>query len=224
MSAVTWSARAALGGVLVALAGLATSACGVTDESSANRIDFDEFAVTTSSTPVETTVAPTAPTDSSPTPVSPPVTAAPAPFELYYAQGTGLVAVPVDLPAPPSLRDVVDGLAAEPTGMALDEGARTLVAPDLVRSMTLRDHLLTIDLDSSAFALVDPSDQRQLIGQLVLSLAGHPGVGGIDAWLFTLDGRPLRVNRRDGTLSQPGVAVTVDDYSVLLDSTRPNGE
>lgn len=213
MSAYRAGARRAAVAALVVAAPL-LAGCGISDQPAAVHIDFDEFAVISSVPEITTpgpheTAATTVPDD-----VEPPELAE---FPLYFATGTGLTAVSVELPADPSLLEVADALVAGPPADATG-GQRSLVQAGLVRSLTLRDNRLTIDLAGSVFERVDSLEQRQLIGQLVLTFAGHPGIDGITQWLFTIDQRPLRVIRRDGTLSQPGVPVGRDDYDVLVDA------
>lgn len=191
---------------------LLAAGCGIRDQESADRIELGEFGANGTSTTTAVTSDSTTPDASVPPSTVPPER---APFPVYFASGTGLVAVDVDLPADPSLQDVADALAAGPPPDAAAAGDRSLVLPGLVRTMTLRDSRLTIDLDGAVLDQVDSAEQRQLIGQLVLSFAEHPGITGIDQWLFTIDHQPLRVIRRDGTLSQPGVPVERGDYDVL---------
>lgn len=192
------------------------AACGISDQPVAVHIDFDEFAAG-SSNPETTGVEPPhtgAPATTTPDDGDPPQL---VDVPLYFAFGTGLVAVDVALPAEPSLLEVAEALVAGPPAGGTG-GERSLVQPGLVRSLTLRDNRLTIDLAGAVFERVDSVEQRQLIGQLVLTFAEHPGIDGITQWLFTIDQRPLRVIRRDGTLSQPGVPVGRDDYELLVDA------
>lgn len=202
--------------LLATTCGTVLAACGISDQPAAVRIDFDEFAATSAAP--DTTAAPSP--SGTPDTTAPHGTPEPrlAPFPLYFAAGTGLVAADVELPANPSLLDVAGALTAGPPADASAAGARSLVQPGLIRTLTLRDDRLTIDLAGAVFEQVDSAEQRQLIGQLVLTFAEHPGIDGIEQWLFTIDQRPLRVIRRDGTLSQPGVPVARDDYDVLLDT------
>lgn len=207
--------RRALVAVTCALLG----ACGISDEESAVHIDFDEFTAT-SAPPESSSAAPPGSGARDTTTPGSPDEAPLVPFRLYFAAGAGLVAADVELPAEPSLLDVADALVAGPGAGHAAAGSRSLVQAGLIRTLTLRDNRLTIDLSGSVFEPVDSAEQRQLIGQLVLTFAEHPGVDGIEQWLFTIDQRPLRVIRRDGTLSQPGVPVTRADYDVLLDTGR----
>lgn len=208
--------RAPLRALVVASCGMLLAACGISDQPAAVHIDFDEFAATsaapdTTATPPESGVPDTTAPERAPEPQL-------VPFRLYLVAGTGLVAADVELPADPSLLDVAEALATGLPAGADNAGKRSLVQPGLIRALTLRDNRLTIDLAGAVFEQVDSAEQRQLIGQLVLTFAEHPGVDGIEQWLFTIDQRPLRVIRRDGTLSQPGVPVGRDDYDVLLDT------
>ena len=69
------------------------------------------------------------------------------------------------------------------------------------------------------FERIATFDQAEAIGQIVLSLMRN--LRGVGSVLFTLGGESTQVKKGDSVLSEPGQAVTSDDYATLLASTPP---
>ena len=167
---------------------------------------------------------PTPSTTTTTSPTSQPATSAPGPtsttivsetVELHFVDGNQLQPVRVELAAPVSPTRVIARLMQGPPEGDLGVGLRTLLPPGLVNFPVVDSGAgyVTVDLSGEAFALIDPADQRIAIGQIVMTLVNRPGIGQV---VFTLDGEPLRVPRRDGLQSAPGEPVSKNDYITLL--------
>ena len=212
---------AAAAGAVMVLVAVATS-CSVSGDSQLEQIDsadlfgLDETSTstTTTTTTVQTTVTPT--TTVAPTIGTTTTTVATELVDLYFVDGTRLAPVPVDLVRGPSPSRVVAALLAGPQGGPAGVGLRSKLPEDLVNTVVESGTgFVTVDMIEDAFQRIDPIDQRAAIGQLVLTLTERPGVGQVR---FTLDGIPLRVPRLDGLQSEPGEAVSRQDYASLLDA------
>ncbi len=138
---------------------------------------------------------------------------------LYFVEGSRLLAVDVEVPAPAELRRQLIALGAGPPPAEFSAGVRTAVPADLVNRVTRWPNGITVDLNSEPFNGVESEDQRIMVAQIVLTLTVQPG---IDEVLFTIDGEALRVYRRDNVLSEPGEPVTSEDYEELLADGQPS--
>jgi hypothetical protein len=153
------------------------------------------------------------------TDAQPTTTVASEPIRLYFIEGSELVAIDVEIPENLSMRRRLALLEDGLPRVYADTGVRTALLPGLISGMTMRgSNGVTVDLDAALFAGVDDSDQRLLIGQIVLTLVDQPG---IDRVSFSRDGQPLQVPLRDNTLGRPGEAVGRNDYEVLLSGSEP---
>ena len=132
---------------------------------------------------------------------------------LFFVEGSRLVGVDVEVPAPAELRRQLDALGAGPPPDDFEAGVRTAVPAGLVRGVERWPNGITVDLNSEPFNGVESENQRTMLAQIVLTLTAQPD---IDQVLFTMDGEPLGVYRRDNVLSEPGEPVTREDYEELL--------
>jgi spore germination protein GerM len=103
-------------------------------------------------------------------------------------------------------------LGGPPEG-GLGTGLRSALPEDAEISVLSEAGIATVDLPATIFETLDPLDQRLMLGQIVLTLTDRPGVGPV---VFTIAGEPTRVYRGDASLTEPGQAVSRDDYLVLL--------
>lgn len=159
--------------------------------------------------PVVSGVAPSPATTTGP----PPSTAATADVTLYFISGSQLVAVDVPIEEPFGERRVLDALAAGPPAAEFAAGIRTAVPADLIRAVRIAGDQVVVDLNGDLLRSIESDAQRPMIAQIVLTLTGTDGFDGV---LFTTDGEPLRVYRRDNALSERGEPVTRRDYEELL--------
>jgi hypothetical protein len=164
--------------------------------------------------PTSTTTAPPSsePSTSSSTP-GPTTTVEMERIRLYFIQGSQLVYYDAEVPDDAELRRRIDLLEEVPAALA-EAGVRTALPPDLVTGVARwGSDGVTVHLDSDQFAEIEDSDQRLMVGQLVLTLTDQPRIDRVD---FTRDRAPLPVFLRDNTLGRPGQPVRRGDYDVLL--------
>ncbi len=204
---------------LLAIAVLAAvlGACGVPDRGPVHQLDRVPFGLdvtTTSSTTTSSTTSTTlvAVTTTMPPPTTPPATTPTEAIHLYLVSGEQLRPATVQLPAGPTLGDVLQALTAGPppgsTGLrsALDAGASITGRDD-------RNGVATVDLPAGFFEGLSTVDQRLAIGQIVLTLVERPGIGQVR---FTRGGAPFAVPRGSGELSGAGAVVSRLDFLDLL--------
>lgn len=207
--------------------GAAAAACGVPRESG-----FEPFGAaegpfrglaTTTTTTTTTTIPSSGPVSLTtatqavgPRPSS--TLVAVEPVQLYYVIDGELTSVSRDLARPAALRQVVAALVQGPPEGTAGTGLETLVAPELVVAVVEERGQARVDLDAELLRQFEPSEQRLLIAQLVLTLGVRPGVGQIT---FSSDGDLLAVPlpNRGNLLSEPGEPVSYDDYEPLLTTT-----
>lgn len=221
------------------LAVVALSGCGIGSTNAVEELQPEELAAldqtttSTTTTTIEIVVA-TEPEDTTPNSVDtrPPnsgavetsdvITTSEAPTSmtiptdtvtLYFVDGSRLVAVDVEVEAPAEVRRQLDALGIGPPPREFEAGIRTAVPPELVRQVERWPNGITVDLYSEPFNAVESEDQRIMVAQIVLTLTAQPAIEQV---LFTMDGEPLRVYRRDNVLSEPGEPVTYEDYKELL--------
>lgn len=220
--------RRRLGGLVAIVIGVA--GCGIEAEQSADRIDIPTIGAPDTEPldgidPEDPIGAGSLPgNDVTPTTTPPPTVAA----TMYYIDG-GVLVPAAQVVAVRSLRGYLEQFAGGPPESMRARGIRSALFPGLISGVRLRHGDITVDFDSERWREVDSRDQQLLIGQLVLTLADVPRVGG-DNWSlphiervrFTLDGVPLPVLRRDGTLTELDEYVTRADYDVLLTTRVPS--
>ena len=173
------------------------AACGIPNDDSAKAIDDEDLprSLVSSETTTERT----------------PTSEAGQPVFLFYIDGARLVVVGEELQPDPTLRAVIDRLAAGPSDAVAAEGYRSaLAAGDAIASVSLERGVALVDL-TETFAQTPVSDQVLGLGQIVLTATSQPGVGQVR---FTLEGQPVEVPRADGSSGTD--AVSRDDYLALL--------
>ncbi|MEZ5180977.1 MAG: GerMN domain-containing protein [Acidimicrobiales bacterium] len=184
--------RAALGGTLVVLALLAAAGCGAAPEDEANRVDpasvpfgLLEEATTTTVADADTDVA------------------------IYLAARDRLVAVDRTVADDASLADLLELVVAGPSEVERTLGITSAVPAGTVAAVAQARGTARVDL-TEAFGDVRSDEQFLALGQLVYTLTGQPGIGGVE---FTLEGEPVSVPLPDGTTTaQP---VSRDDFSTV---------
>jgi hypothetical protein len=106
------------------------------------------------------------------------------------------------------LADLLEQLAAGPTGAERDEQLSTALPPEVRLSVTgLDDGTATIDLDASGAAPAGVAGRRA-VAQVVLTATSVPGV---DAVLLELAGEPIEAPLPDGELTDR--PLTAPDYA-----------
>ncbi len=217
-----WAPSVAIG-LPLALGALLT-ACGIpTGDSSFREIpseeilfDLDETSTSTSTTTTTTTI-PLVPV----TTLFETTTTNPQELVSIYFLSRGRLR-PVDrlLPRNPVANELVTRLEEGPLPDEASAGLTSLIEPGLITSATTAGGIVTVDLDPEIFAGIAASDQREAIGQIVLTMSNLRGYGPV---LFTIGGEPTRVTKGNGLLSGDGEPVSADDYTVLLVSSTAAG-
>ena len=185
-------------------------ACSVVDDGKVERID-PQFGLDTlpSSTFLETTTTQQATTTIA-LETTTPVTVVPENVRLYFVTSGQLNYVLKPLPTPVALPQII---AALQLGPPEDTGYRTIVpsGSDVVRVSSDGTGVANVTLQADFFQLVDVSDQRLVIAQLVLTLTKSSGIGQV---VFN-----LTVPLPSGTGRPAGQKLTFADYeSMLTDS------
>lgn len=196
----------------IAVAGLA--GCGLPAEDSFQPISRDDrFGLSQTTTP-STTTAPTTTVDATTTTALATTSTLVAELvKLYFITGRQLTGVPTPLALNPALGQVMAALLEGPPAGGLGAGLRSALPAKVEISVVSEAGIATVDLPATIFETLDPLDQRLVLGQIVLTLTDRPGVGPV---VFTIAGEPTRVYRGDASLTEPGQAVSRDDYVVLL--------
>jgi hypothetical protein len=209
----------------VALVVIAAS-CGVGGDDNLRQINDDDLfgldetttSTSTSTTTTSTTIALMPSVQSTIGATS--TTIATESVQLFFIDGNRLQPVPFALAGTATPSRVIAALESGPPAGDLGIGLRTLLpeptptTPALVNSVVPSSlGYVTVDLAAPAFELIDSADQRAAIAQIVLTLINRPGIGQVK---FTLDGAPMRVPGREGLQSEPGDAVSLQDYQSLL--------
>ena len=179
---------------------------------------------TTTTTMTTTTLAPTTLSPSStvlrtstialPT-TAPPPTTIPNVVALYFVMGDRLVKVNRRIEDPADAEALISLLMLGPLFDDQVPFARTAIEFGDIERVTLAGGIATVDLGSK-FADLPSSERRRAVSQLVMTLAGRPGIGPVR---FRLGGQPIGVPRGDGSLG--GRTVSSDDYVSLVDDPNP---
>jgi hypothetical protein len=89
--------------------------------------------------------------------------------------------------------------------------ARTAIEFGDIERVKVAGGIATVDLGSK-FGDLPSAERRRAVSQLVMTLAGRPGIGPVR---FRLGGQPIAVPRGDGSIG--GRTVSSDDYIKLVD-------
>lgn len=202
--------------LLACLATLATlGACGLPADDRFEPIGAgdDRFGLAQTTLPT-TTLAPTTTVDATTTTaLATTSTIATELVQLYFITGRQLTSIATPLPSEPALGQVMAALLEGPPSGGLGTGLRTTLPNGADIFVSSRAGIATVDLPAGIFDPLEPSDQRLVFGQIVLTLTDRPGVGPV---VFTIDGEPMRVFRGDASLTELGESVSRDDYVGLL--------
>lgn len=204
------SARLALATCLVLLA-----ACGVPEEGRFVPLASDAIpealTATTTTTSTTTTLAP--PPENTTTTV---VDVLYDNVEIYLVSANRVVRSERLIVSPATPTQVLDTLLAGLDSETQSAGLRSALPRGLTATIDVRRGVARVASTAPFLSELEPLDQRLAIAQLVLTLTRRPGIGQV---LFSVDGVEISVPRGGGDLTEPGVAVTYDDYLAVL-STR----
>ena len=186
-------------GIVCVVLTFAAAGCGIGGSDHVEEVDPGLLGELNEPTSTSTPPASSEPTTSSSMPEGPTTTVEMERIRLYFIQGSELVYYDSVVPENAELRRRIDLLDEVPAELA-EAGVRTALPPELVRGV-------------ARWGTDGVTDQRLMVGQLVLTLTGQPGIARVD---FTRDGAPLAVFLRANTLGRPGEPVRRGDYDVLL--------
>ena len=130
---------------------------------------------------------------------------------IWFVADGALVPVRQEVAAPASAESLIDALLAGPTEAEQERGLRSAL-PDptvIVQAESMRG-LARVEL-SPAFADIAAADQLLAVGQVVMTMTGLPGVGGV---AFTFDDEPVAVPIPTGESSTD--AIVRDQFSELV--------
>lgn len=184
--------RRALAALLGAVLLVVVASCGIPAERDANRIApgdvpfglLDEETTTTAVSEGRTT-------------------------SVYLLTNDRLASVDRSLSEDADLADLLELVVAGPTKVERGIGLTSAVPSGTVATVKTGRGIAKVDLNA-AFGDIRSSDQLLALGQIVYTLTGQPGIGGVS---FSLEGKPVKVPLADGTTSAEPLAR--DDFAAL---------
>lgn len=198
-----------------AVAALALVGCAVPDRGAVRAVDPGripyELNATSTSTISPTTTQPTSQQDGSSS--SPETTIPVESVNLFYVAGLQVVPIARLLLSPASAAQVLAALAEGVPPGDPAAGLRTALPADFVAEVVVERGVARVDLPPTFLTDVPGAEQRLAIAQIVLSLTRRAGIGQV---VFTSGGQMQSVPRGRGDLTDPGGAVTCEDYASLL--------
>ena len=193
MNLVPRGARRLLTAALaLAVAGAVVVGCGVSPEPDANRIAPDDV--------------PFGLLDDRPTTT---VVAEGRTATIYLLTKDRLVAVDRSVSEDASLSDLLAQVITGPTEVEQSLGITSAVPAGTLASVDTSRGIAEVDLTSS-FGDIRSREQLLALGQIVYTLTGQPGIGGVR---FTVEGKDVKVPLADGTLSAD--PLSRDDFKAL---------
>ena len=199
----------------MAVSALIATGCAVPDRGAVQVVDPDQIPydlnATSTSTTSSTTNPPTNPTDGST--VAPETTIPVESVNLFYVAGLQVVPIARLLLSPASAAQVLAALAEGVPPGDPAAGLRTALPADFVAAVVVERGVARVDLPPTFVTEVPGAEQRLAIAQIVLSLTRRAGIGQV---VFTSGGQLQSVPRGRGDLTDPGGAVTCEDYASLL--------
>lgn len=207
--------RSSLRILAMAVSASALMGCAVPDQGSVQAVDPGripyELNATSTSTTSPTTTLPTNPADGST--AAPETTIPVESVNLFYVAGLQVVPIARLLLSPASAAQVLAALAEGVPPGDPAAGLRTALPADFVAEVVVERGVARVDLPPTFVTDVPGAEQRLAIAQIVLSLTRRAGIGQV---VFTSGGQLQSVPRGRGDLTDPGGAVTCEDYASLL--------
>lgn len=128
---------------------------------------------------------------------------------VYLLTKDRLAAVDRSLSEDADLADLLELVVAGPTKVERRIGLTSAVPSGTVATVKTSRGIAKVDLNA-AFGDIRSSDQLLALGQIVYTLTGQPGIGGVS---FSLEGKPVKVPLADGTTSAE--PLSRDDFAAL---------
>jgi spore germination protein GerM len=176
--------------VLTIVVGLA--ACGVSSQHTATRIESDDVPFGLLDDETTTTAVDAGRTTS-----------------VYLLSKDRLVPVDRSVPDDATLEDLLDQVITGPTEVEQSLGITTAVPAGTVASVDTSRGIAEVDLTSS-FGDIRSGEQILALGQIVYTLTGQPGIGGVQ---FTVEGKEVTVPLSDGNPSDD--PLSRDDFDPI---------
>jgi spore germination protein GerM len=211
-------------GIVSAMPVLIAAGCGVPQDDAVRAIDDVPSGLTATTTSTTTTTIP--PTTAPPTTIPPstvpqtstttvtsvaPPTTIPAAIALYFVMGDRLIKVVRRTEEPADAEALISLLVLGPFFDDNVPFARTAIEFGDIERVTVAGGIATVDLGAK-FGDLPSAERRRAVSQLVMTLAGRPGVGPVR---FRLNGQAIAVPRGNGSIA--GRTVSRDDYVALVD-------
>ena len=174
------------------VSGAVLAACGVTPESEATRIDPEAVPFGLLEDLPTTTVV-----------------EAGREASIYLLTDDQLVAVTRSVTEDATLEDLLGQVITGPTEVEESLGITTAIPAGTLASVATNRGIAEVDLTSS-FGDVRSREQLLALGQIVYTLTGQPGIGGVR---FTLEGEDIAVPLGDGGVSDD--PLSRDDFEAL---------
>ena len=172
---------------------VAVASCGVSAEPKANRIENKDVPFGLLDDAKTTTTA----------------VAAGRTTGVYLLTKSRLVAVDRTVPTDASLADLLQQVVAGPTEVEQSLGITTAVPAGTLASVDVKRGTAKVDL-RAAFGDIRSREQLLALAQVVYTLTGQPGIGGVN---FSVEGKSIKVPLADGTLSDD--PLSRDDFKGL---------
>lgn len=128
---------------------------------------------------------------------------------MYLLSADRLVAVDRSVPTDAGLDDLLGEVIAGPTEVEQGLGITTAVPAGTIASVDTSRGVAEVDLTAS-FGDVRSREQILALGQIVYTLTGQPGIGGVR---FTVEGKDVTVPLSDGSLSDD--PLSRDDFKAV---------
>jgi spore germination protein GerM len=128
---------------------------------------------------------------------------------VYLLSSDQLVPVDRQVPSGATLDDLLGQVITGPTEVEQSLGITTAVPAGTLASVDTSRGIAEVDL-TSAFGDIRSREQIFALGQIVYTLTGQPGIGGVS---FTVEGEDVTVPLSDGTTSDD--PLSRDDFEAI---------
>ena len=184
--------RSLVAALVVAGLGVGVAACGVSTQGDATRIEPD--------------AVPFGLLDDQPTTTA---VEAGRTATVYLRTEDRLIAVDRSVPDDADLADLLEQVISGPTEVEESLGITSAVPAGTIASVDTGGGIAEVDLASS-FGDIRSRDQILALGQIVYTLTGQPGIGGVR---FTVEGKDVTVPLSGGASSDE--PLTRDDFEAV---------
>jgi len=132
--------------------------------------------------------------------------------DLFFVKSSSLVRVRLEIPSPTNLQGVFAALIIGLPDPAHSK-VKTLLPAAFEANVEVVGGVANVNSKRGYLDSIKPNEQRLAIAQIVLTLTSQPGIGQVT---FSVGGKPIGVPRGRGDIAGAGIAVTFDDYKMLI--------